>query len=157
MNRMTIGECCEVLDNFRKPINAEERATMVGHIPYYGANGIQGYIDKYILDEDLILIAEDGGNFEDYQNRPIAYKITGKSWVNNHAHILKARVGFDQDFIYYSIVNKNILHYIKGGTRSKLNKSELVEIPILIPVLDTQRKIAHILSTVDRQIEKTEQ
>src|SRR5690606_4539504 len=96
-----ISECCDILDNLRVPINDEIRQTMQGNIPYYGANGIQGYIDKYIFDEDLILLAEDGGNFEEYHTRPIAYKISGKSWVNNHAHILRAKQEFNQDFIFY--------------------------------------------------------
>lgn len=152
-----ISECCDILDSFRVPINDEVRQTMQGNIPYYGANGIQGYIDKYIFDEDLILMAEDGGNFEEYNTRPIAYKISGKSWVNNHAHILKAKKGFIQDYIFYSLVNKDILKYIKGGTRSKLNKSDLEKIEIDFPeTFPEQRKIAQILSTSDAVIEKTQ-
>lgn len=152
-----ISESCDILDHFRVPINDEIRQTMQGNIPYYGANGIQGYINKYIFDEDLILIAEDGGNFEQYATRPIAYKIKGKSWINNHAHILRAKSGFNQDYIFYSLVNKDILKFIKGGTRSKLNKSELEKIEIIFPVNPSvQNKIAQILSTVDSVIEKTQ-
>jgi len=153
----TIQECCEILDNLRVPINDEVRQTIKGNIPYYGANGVQGYINKFIFDEDLILMAEDGGNFEQYDSRPIAYKISGKSWVNNHAHILRAKNGFVQDYIFYSLVHKNILKYIKGGTRSKLNKSELEKIEIQFPEHETtQLKIAKILSTADTVIEKTQ-
>jgi len=156
-NSLTINECCDILDNYRVPINDEVRQTIPGNIPYYGANGIQGYINKYIFDEELILMAEDGGNFEQYDTRPIAYKINGKSWVNNHAHILRAKNGFVQDYIFYSLVHRNILKYIKGGTRSKLNKSELEKIEIKFPIhYKTQRKIAHILSTADAVIEKTQ-
>jgi type I restriction enzyme S subunit len=152
-----ISESCDILDHFRVPINDEIRQTMQGNIPYYGANGIQGYISKYIFDEDLILIAEDGGNFEQYATRPIAYKIKGKSWINNHAHILRAKSGFNQDYIFYSLVNKDILKFIKGGTRSKLNKSELEKIEIIFPVNPSvQNKIAHILCTIDSVIEKTQ-
>ena len=118
----TISDCCDILDNFRVPINDEIRQTMQGNIPYYGANGIQGYIDRFIFDEDLILIAEDGGNFEQYDKRPIAYKISGKSWVNNHAHILRAKENFNQNYIFYSLVHKDIIKFIKGGTRSKRNQ-----------------------------------
>lgn len=152
-----ISECCDILDNLRVPINDEIRQTMQGNIPYYGANGIQGFIDKYIFDEDLILLAEDGGNFEEYHTRPIAYKISGKSWVNNHAHILRAKKEFNQDYIFYSLVHKDITKYLNSGTRSKLNKSELEKIEIDFPTTkDEEDKIAKILSTADTVIEKTQ-
>jgi type I restriction enzyme S subunit len=129
----------------------------MGNIPYFGANGIQGYINKYIFDEDLILLAEDGGNFEEYHTRPIAYKISGKSWVNNHAHILRAKQGFIQNYIFYALEHKDITKYLNSGTRSKLNKSELEKIEIDFPSsIDEQQKIAKILSTADVVIEKTQ-
>ena len=90
----TIEECCDILDNKRIPVNSEEREKRIGDIPYYGANGLQGYIDDFIFDEHLILIAEDGGRFDEFTTRPIAYRISGKSWVNNHAHVLRAKTGF---------------------------------------------------------------
>jgi len=154
----TIKDCCEILDSQRVPLNSEERAKIQGSIPYYGANGVQGYINKFLFNEELILMAEDGGNFDQFATRPIAYKISGKSWVNNHAHILRAKTGFNQDFIFYSIVNKNILFFIQGGTRSKLNQSDLKSIKIKIPEnREEQSTIATILTTINQVIEKTEQ
>jgi type I restriction enzyme S subunit len=156
-NNVVIDDCCDILDHLRVPVNGQDRQNMVGDIPYYGANGLQGYINDFIFNEDLILIAEDGGNFEEYDTRPIAYKISGKSWVNNHAHILKAKPEYCQDYIFYSLVNKNIVRFIAGGTRSKLNKSELIKIPIYCPQNPVeQQKIAKILSTTDTVIEKTQ-
>jgi type I restriction enzyme S subunit len=141
----------------RVPVNEDERSERLGSIPYYGANGIQGYIDNYIFDEPLILLAEDGGYFEEYATRPIAYRVFGKSWVNNHAHVLRARSGYDQDFVFYSLEHKDITPFIKGGTRAKLNQAELRQVTILAPEsLPEQRKIACILSTVDDLIERTE-
>jgi type I restriction enzyme S subunit len=100
------------------------------------------------------LIAEDGGNFEQFATKPIAYKISGKSWVNNHAHVLKAKSNYLQDFIFYSLEHKDIQFFITGGTRSKLNRSELNRIEFFIPTsLTEQQKIAQILSTIDRSIE----
>jgi type I restriction enzyme S subunit len=155
--KYTIIECCDILNNLRIPINDEIRQTMQGNIPYYGANGVQGYIDKYIFDEDLILLAEDGGNFEEYHTKPIAYKISGKSWVNNHAHILRAKQDFNQNYIFYSLVHKNITKYLNSGTRSKLNRSELEKIEIDFPETKGEEdKIADILSTCDAVIEKTQ-
>jgi type I restriction enzyme S subunit len=153
---VTIGEVCEILDHKRIPLNAQQRHKMQGNIPYYGANGVQGYINKHIFNEELILLAEDGGNFEQFENRPIAYKISGKSWVNNHAHILKANEGYDQDFVFYKLVHKNILFFIKGGTRSKLNKIDLLSITIEFPTKREQQKIAQILTKADEAIQQTE-
>ena len=151
----SLEKCCEILNNRRKPLNSEQRQHIVGKYPYYGANGVQGYIDDYAFDDDLILIAEDGGYFDEFATRPIAYQVSGKCWVNNHAHVLKAKDDFSQDFIFYSLVHKDINKFIKGGTRAKLNLAELKAIEIEIPDLPTQKRIAKILSTVDGQIEKT--
>lgn len=150
----TVAQACDILDNQRIPLNDEERQTMKGHIPYYGANAIVDYIDSYLFDEDLILLAEDGGNFDDYENRQIAYKITGKSWVNNHAHIVRPKKKFDFNFIFYSLQHKNITSFIRGGTRSKLNQSDLKAVELLTPIsIFEQQKIATILLTLDRTIE----
>ena len=154
---ITIEECCDILDSKRVPINSEEREQRMGSIPYYGANGIQGYIDDYIFDEDLILIAEDGGYFNEFATRPIAYRVSGKSWVNNHAHVLKVKTGYSQEAVFYSLEHKDIQPFIVGGTRAKLNQSELRSITLNLPVsLQEQTQIATILSTIDRAIEQTE-
>ncbi|MBF0407757.1 MAG: restriction endonuclease subunit S [Candidatus Riflebacteria bacterium] len=154
----TIDDCCEILDNKRVPINSTSRELRKGDIPYYGANGLQGFIDDYIFDEPLILIAEDGGNFESFATRPIAYRISQKSWVNNHAHVLRAKRGFSQDLIFYSLEHKDIQSFIVGGTRAKLNQRALRSITISLPKYEPeQAKIAEVLSTVDRAIEQTEE
>jgi type I restriction enzyme S subunit len=152
----SIDECCEILDSQRIPLNSEERSKRLGEYPYYGANGIQGYIDDFIFDGDAILVAEDGGNFDQYAERPIAQWVTGKYWVNNHAHILKAKENDLDKWIFYSLVHKNILKFINGGTRAKLNQSDLREIQIYLPPLPEQKKIASILTSVDEVIENTQ-
>ncbi len=151
-----VGDCCDILDSMRVPLNSTERSEIVGSVPYYGANGIQGYVDKYLFDEPLILIAEDGGYFDEYATRPIAYRIEGKSWVNNHAHVLRAKDNFYQDFIFFSLVHKNLMPYIKGGTRAKLNQSELRQIELNCPDEYGQINIAKILNQVENLIEQTE-
>ena len=152
-----IVQCAEILDNHRKPLNQAERMLMKGNIPYYGANGIVDFINEYLLDEDLILIAEDGGYFDEYQTRPIAYKIKGKSWVNNHAHILRVKSELVQDFVFYSLEHKNILPWLNGGTRAKLNKGELEKITIAVPSFSEQKQIAKILNIWDNGINKTKE
>ncbi|MCW5769289.1 MAG: restriction endonuclease subunit S [Phycisphaeraceae bacterium] len=151
-----ISECCDILDHRRIPVNEDERSQRIGIIPYYGANGLQGHIDNWIFDEPLILLAEDGGNFDDFINRAIAYRISGKTWVNNHAHVLRAKHGYVQEFVFYCLEHKDIRPSIKGGTRGKLNQADLKNIRIPRPEEPQQRRIAEILTTVDNQIEKTE-
>ncbi len=143
------------LDNRRIPLNSEERMKKKGNIPYCGANGIVDYIDEYIFDEDIILIAEDGGNFNQYQNRSIAYEMKIKCWVNNHAHVLKSKDDCSQSFLFYSTVHKNILRFLNGGTRAKLNKTELLSIKYFIPKsIKEQNAIVSVLETWDKYLEK---
>lgn len=142
---------CNVLDNKRVPLNDEQRTS--GIYPYCGANGIVDYIDKYIFDEDLILIAEDGGNFDQYETRPIAYWMSGKYWVNNHAHVLKAKNEYNQRYIFYQLEHKDITDYIVGGTRTKLTRAQLDKIEISMPsIYAEQQAIATILSDMDKEI-----
>ena len=111
----------------------------------------------YVIDDDIILMAEDGGYFDEYEHRPIAYRMIGKCWVNNHAHILKALPKYDQGYLFYSLVHKNILKYLASGTRAKLNKSEMVKIDIPMPKeKEEQTRIAQILSDMDAEIEALE-
>ena len=148
-----LGECIVCLDNMRKPLNSTERQEMKGNIPYYGANGIVDYINDFIFDERLILLAEDGGNFDEFATRPIAQIITGKSWINNHAHVLKAKENYI-DYIFYTLVHKDIRQYINGTSRAKLNKSDMLDIKIDIPCIEEQTKIANFLSNIDNIIEE---
>lgn len=142
---------CDVLDNKRIPLNEEQRKT--GIYPYCGANGIVDFIDQYIFEEDLILIAEDGGNFEQFETRPISYWMTGKYWVNNHAHVLKAKSDYNQKYIFYQLEHKDITDYIVSGTRTKLTRSQLDKIKILLPNSQSeQQAIATILSDMDKEI-----
>lgn len=150
-NLKDVADC---LDNVRVPLNEAQRAQMKGDYPYCGANGVLDYVSGYVIDDDIILMAEDGGYFDEYQNRPIAYRMIGKCWVNNHAHILKAKQGCDQSFLFYSLVHKNILPFLASGTRAKLNKSEMNKIEVRMPhEQPEQSAIAAILSDMDADID----
>lgn len=148
-----VEDAYEILDSKRIPINESERNKRIGDVPYYGANGIVGFIDDYIFDEPLILLAEDGGNFEDFKNRPIAYLIEGKSWVNNHAHVLKPMTTFEFKWLFYVMQHKDVTAFIKGGTRSKLNQKDLRNILVPIPPRFEQSFISQTLTSVDDQID----
>ena len=154
----TLGEITDSLDNLRVPLNESQRERMKGDYPYCGANGVLGFVDNYVVDDDIILMAEDGGYFDEYETRPIAYRMTGKCWVNNHAHILKAKPGSDQGYLFYSLVHKNILPFLASGTRAKLNKSEMNKIEIRRPKdLPEQTTIATVLSDMDLELAALEQ
>lgn len=149
----TIENLCEILDSKRVPLNEETRNQMKGNIPYYGANGVVDYINDFIFNEDLILLAEDGGHFSEFKTRPIAYLISGKSWVNNHAHILRPKNYSNLLWIYYNLVHKDITYFIQGGTRTKLNQDSLRKIVLNYPKkIEERDKITSILITVDEQI-----
>ena len=153
-----LHESTDCLDSVRVPLNEAQRAQMKGDYPYCGANGVLDYVNSYVIDDDIILIAEDGGYFDEYEHRPIAYRMSGKCWVNNHAHILKAKEGFDQGFLFYSLVHKNILSFLASGTRAKLNKSEMWKIEVNVPVaLTEQTAIAEVLSDMDAELAALEQ
>ncbi|MBC7313265.1 MAG: restriction endonuclease subunit S, partial [Rhizobium sp.] len=117
----------EFLDHRRRPVKEGERVP--GPYPYYGANGQQGTIDQYIFDEPLILVAEDGGHFAN-PSRGIAYRISGKTWVNNHAHVLRPKAGVDLGYLCRVLENYDVTPFVNGTTRSKLTKAGASEIPI---------------------------
>ena len=151
-----LGDIAECLDNKRKPLNSTERVEMKGSIPYYGANGVVDFVNDYIFDEDIILLAEDGGNFDDFATKPIAQFVTGKSWVNNHAHVLRAK--YNAEFLFYSLVHKDIRKYINGTSRAKLNKSDMLDIVVNVPKsLKEQKKIADTLGAIYSKIEKEQE
>jgi type I restriction enzyme S subunit len=154
----TLEHSADCLDGVRIPLNETQRAAMQGDYPYCGANGVLDYVDSYVIDDDIILMAEDGGYFDEYESRPIAYRMKGKCWVNNHAHVLKAKSGFDQGFLFYSLVHKNILPFLSSGTRAKLNKSELNKVEVRFPHdVSEQTAIAEVLSDMDAEIAMLEQ
>ena len=96
-----VQDVADRYDNLRVPVAANLRVH--GNIPYYGANGVQDYVADYIFDDELVLLAEDGGNFGS-KDKPIAYRVSGKCWVNNHAHVLKPKQGLDVDYLCYSLL-----------------------------------------------------
>ena len=149
-----LGDVCEILDSKRIPITAHERKK--GEYPYYGANGVQDYVADYIFDDELVLLAEDGGNFGS-KEKPIAYRVSGKCWVNNHAHVLKPKDCLDVDYLCDSIKFYDVSTIINGATRQKLTQSAMVEMRIPLPPLETQKQIANQLEKCTSIITKYKQ
>jgi type I restriction enzyme S subunit len=136
---------CDILDSRRIPIKASER--IPGPYPYYGANGIQDYVADYIFDDELVLLAEDGGNFGS-KERPIAYRISGKSWVNNHAHVLKPKSMIDVDYLCYSLMFYDVTGLINGATRQKLTQTAMRSMCVRLREMSSQKQIVAILSEI---------
>ncbi len=141
-----LADVVEFLDNQRRPVTESDRVP--GPFPYYGANGVQGSIDKFLFDESLVLLAEDGGHFND-PGRGIAYRISGKTWVNNHAHVLRPKPCIDGDFLARVLENYDVTPFVTGTTRGKLTKAGASEILVPLPPLPEQRRIAAILDQAD--------
>ena len=146
MEYRTIEEWCEILDSQRIPITAKDRVD--GPYPYYGANGIQDYVNDYIFDDELVLLAEDGGNFGS-KDRPIAYRVSGKCWVNNHAHVLKAKNGLDVDYLCYSLMFYNTNGLVNGATRQKLTQSTMRKMKIPYLEINKQREIVQKIKKIE--------
>ncbi len=142
-----LGEVCDCLDNKRKPISKVERNNRIlgkndeELFPYYGATGQTGVIDDYLFDGEYLLIGEDGCPFLD-EDKDKSYIINGKSWVNNHAHILKTKGEIESHLYLKHYLDKyNYNGIVSGSTRLKLNKSALLNIDIIYPVDKGEQKV----------------
>ena len=144
-----LSEISECLDSMRIPLNANERSKMQGSIPYYGAGSIQDYINQYLFDEELVLLLEDGDAFDDFKTKSIAQYICGKSWVNNHAHILRPKG--DAFFLFISLAHKDIRNVtqLAGASRKKLVKDAMLRIAIDVPSIAEQTKIGAFFKELD--------
>ena len=143
----------DILDNQRIPVNATERLQRIGDVPYYGATGQVGTIDRAIFDETLILLGEDGVPFFD-PTKHKAYEISGPSWVNNHAHVLRAKPEVVQRYLLHFLNIFNYTGYVNGATRLKLTQGDMKRIPVPIPDIAIQTKIVSKIDLVFEEINK---
>lgn len=143
----------DILDNQRIPVNAKDREKRTGQVPYYGATGQVGWIDDYLFNEELVLLGEDGAPFLEATKQK-AYTIKGKSWVNNHAHVLRARNGIPNAYIKYYLDIFDYHGYVTGTTRHKLNQAAMRQIPIPIAP-DAQQKL--IVSEIEKQFSRLDE
>lgn len=142
----TLGGLAENLDSKRKPITSGQRDP--GDIPYYGASGIVDYVKDHIFDGDFLLVSEDGANLL-ARNTPIAFSITGKNWVNNHAHVLKFETYAERRYVEYYLNSIDLTPYISGAAQPKLNKKNLESISIPNPSLEDKKRIVAYLDKFD--------
>lgn len=146
--RKKLNQIALNFDSKRIPITQNKRTK--GNIPYYGASGIVDYVEGYIFDEDLLLVSEDGANLL-MRTYPIAFSISGKNWVNNHAHVLKFDKLESQRFVEYYLNSIRLDEYISGMAQPKLNQAQLNKIPIPFPDFNEQVKAVNKLDVITVQ------
>lgn len=146
-----LGQLCDVLDSKRRPVTKRDR--IAGPYPYYGATGIQDYVAEWIFDEPLVLVGEDGAKWGSGDSS--AFSIEGKTWVNNHAHVLRPRRNsvLDKWLIFY-LNHADLTHFVSGMTVPKLNQENLRRIPVPVPPLPEQQRIVGILDQAFEGITK---
>lgn len=144
-----LGKAGKNLDSKRVPVTGSARAK--GDVPYYGATGIIDYVKDYIFDEELLCVSEDGANLV-ARNYPIAFSISGKTWVNNHAHVLKFKHKRTQVIVENYLNSISLEAFLTGMAQPKLNRAKLDIIPIPLPSLEEQQKITDCLSSLDKLI-----
>ena len=143
-----VQDVADRFDNLRIPVTANLRVH--GTTPYYGANGIQDYVDGFTHDGEFVLVAEDGAN--DLKNYPVKC-VNGRVWVNNHAHVLQGKVRIaDNSFLAFAISQSDIESLLVGGGRAKLNAETLMSIEFRLPCLQEQYRIGEYLSQLDNLI-----
>ncbi|ELC8354478.1 MAG: restriction endonuclease subunit S [Clostridium perfringens] len=154
MEKFRIDEITINLDNLRKPLNSQQRKEMSKKklYPYYGANNLMDYIDEYIFDEEILCVAEDGGSWG-YKEK-CSYIVNEKCWVNNHAHILKAKKNINLKYLMYYLNYNDLSNRITGTTRGKLTKSALNSIEVKLPSIEKQKKIVALLEKAQELIDK---
>ncbi len=145
-----LGDVVELMDDKRRPINDAERQSMkTGKLyPYYGATGQVDMINSYLTDDTLLCIAEDCGNYKEGEES--SYIITGKAWVNNHAHLVKPNDSCNITFLHYYLTICDLTPYVTGTTRQKLTQKSLVCIPVILPPIDEQRSFVSVVQQADK-------
>ncbi|OKX84266.1 restriction endonuclease subunit S [Corynebacterium glutamicum] len=141
-----LGDLAINLDRKRKPVTRDARTS--GDIPYYGASGIVDYVSDYIFDGDYLLVSEDGANLL-ARTTPIAFSISGKTWVNNHAHVLEFATYVERRFVEIYLNSIDLTPYISGAAQPKLNKANLNRIPIPNPSIEEKERVVEVLDKFD--------
>ncbi len=146
-----------IRDDLRRPINDAVRSEMhTGKLyPYYGANGKVDDINEFLMDCDAICLAEDCGSYG--AGEPTSYIVTGKCWVNNHAHVLIPKENCDIEFanVYFRILD--MTEYVTGTTRLKLTQAKMKTIPFVLPSMALQRQFAEFVRQSDKSKFELEQ
>lgn len=146
----SLAEIATNLDSKRRPVTRSAR--IAGDIAYYGASGIVDYVSDYIFDGDYLLVSEDGANLL-ARSTPIAFSISGKAWVNNHAHVLEFPTEAERRFVEIYLNSIDLAPFVTGGAQAKLSQTNLNRIPIPVLPVEEQERIVSFLDTYKAQVD----
>ena len=142
-----LKEVADCFDHKRRPLAGYDRVDMEKKYPYYGAAALMDYVDDYLFEGTYILMGEDGTVINE-DNTPVIQYVTGKFWVNNHAHILKGTNGFDENLLYLVLKQTKVNEYITGGVQAKINQENMMSIPVIIPTSEIVSEITYELRPI---------
>lgn len=142
---VSVSEFANCLDSFRVPVKKDERQSSQGLYPYFGANGVVDRVDEFIFDDDIVMVTEDETFYG--REKPIAFQYSGKCWVNNHAHVLKAETSIANTYLCYALMYYHVIPWLTGTTgRAKLTQAALNKLPICLP---PEAEMAVIVKKID--------
>ena len=150
-----LGDLCENHDGIRVPVKASDRLGMRGQYPYYGASGVIDHVNDYLFEGTYLLISEDGANLL-ARSKPIAFEATGRFWVNNHAHVVKAKNGIVQRYLLHAIEHSDIGRLITGSAQPKITQRNLSRVPIPVPPTAEQERIVAAIEEHFSRLEAVE-
>ena len=131
-NLVTLDDYIDIYDNIRKPLSSMERIGEKTY-PYYGATGVLDFVSNYIFDDEYVLLAEDGSVMTN-EETPIVQYINGKTWVGNHAHVLKSKNGLGLYGLYFILKVTNVKNAVTGAVQMKINQANLKKLLIKLPM-----------------------
>ena len=153
IKKYCVGNLIINFDKMRKPLSSIQREKRKGSYPYYGAACVFDYVDDYIFDGDYILLGEDGTVIND-DGTPVLQRISGKTWVNNHAHVIKNSNLIDFDYLYYVLKSSNFRRAVTGAVQPKISQSSMNSVEVFIHTdRKEQKQVATYLKLLDDKIE----
>lgn len=154
-SNVSFGDVTDNFDKKRIPLSAAQREKRQGKYRYYGAQGVIDWVDDYIFDGTYLLIAEDGENLKSKKSN-IAHLASGKFWVNNHAHVIQCKKGYDIRYLCYLINLTDLSGYITGSAQPKLSQSSMNAIVLPMPKFEIQKEVADFIEKFDKKIQINE-
>lgn len=149
-----VGKLGEMIINFdrkRIPLSSRERENRKGPFPYYGAASILDYVDDYLFEGIYLLMGEDGTVITE-DEKPILQYVSGKFWVNNHAHVLQGKDPFSTEYIFLQLTNTNIKHIVTGAVQPKINQQNMNNVSVIIPEESPLLRFQEIISPIFKNI-----
>ena len=144
----TLGEIANCYDFKRRPLSEDERKSMKGFYPYYGAMSVVDHINQYIFDGTFLLFSEDGANVIDEYGHPALQYLWGKFWVNNHAHVLQGNEIVSTEYLYMALKGVNATHLVTGAAQPKINQENMNSIPLVIPSAEEMTKYNEFMKPI---------